>query len=1586
MKNPVTQKLLKHAKSLNKLKAAELSFIEDYYQRLSGQDYSSERADHLIACARTHRTLAEKRRKGETLLRVETLDSSKDSDTVSIISIVTDDQPFLINSLIIALNEQNRSPLRTNHPNLLCKRDSKGKLISSESFRSIDNRSPDEERRNVEAFIQFEIETVSRELRKQLDSQLRSVIASIETVVSDWRLMRTKVVSLAAEVDSRRDGPAFAEHGELIRWMEQDHFAFMGYCEVSIKNGKPTVDAGSVLGLTREIWQSVSSNSNANRALLAFLPPLVASQTSPVVFTLSRQRSNIHRPGFMDCMLVELTPEDGKRGKAAARKVGVILGFLSTTAARLPTRQVPHIRSKVDYIVNESNLRRGGHAFKELSTILETLPRAMLLQLNSRQLYSLSMTLLNHQERRKTRVHLHQNLCGHFYTCLVYVPRDQFNSHLRQRIQDYLREKLGAEEVTFNVYFSESILTRIHFSAHLHAGQEDTSSRLNVREMEQAIHLIASDWFDSLVASVRGKQTGFDTAVLPSYRYAFPTSFRERTPDTQAIADIGVIESLQQGEIAAKLGQHNDAGSYSIRLFVAGDAIALSDILPRLENMGLRITAEHPYEVQPENRDPVWLHVFKVSRQDDQKIDLSLADDFEELLIRTRDGSNEDDGFNQLTLLAGLDWRQVGLFRAYFRYLKQIRLRYSENYVIEVLRTNISIVQSLNVLFESRFDPKRKSGFGKALSNTINKIEKVETLDEDRILRAYVDVITATVRTNFYQPDEHGDHKSYMSFKIRSGDVPRIPEPAPLFEIFVCSPRVEGVHLRGGKVARGGLRWSERPEDFRTEVLGLVKAQRVKNAVIVPVGSKGGFVAKQLPDADRQTVQKEVIACYQVFISSLLDLTDNLIRGRIKPPSNVVRHDEDDPYLVVAADKGTATFSDIANQISLDRNFWLGDAFASGGSVGYDHKKMGITARGAWESVKRHFRELGKNIQATDFTAIGIGDMGGDVFGNGMLLSKHTRLIAAFNHLHIFIDPEPDAAKSWAERKRLFDLPRSSWTDYNTKLISKGGGIFERSAKSIKLSREARKALSIDEDKLAPNDLINRILKADVELLWNGGIGTYVKASHESHSQAQDRANDSLRVDGNELQCKVIGEGGNLGMTQYGRIEFSECGGLCYTDAIDNSAGVDTSDHEVNIKILLGQVMSSGSISEKQRNTLLAKMEDEVADLVLANNYVQTETLSHETSFSSRRMPVQARAIQILDEQGLLRRDIEFLPDDATIAKRIKQQQWFTRPELAVLLSYSKMRLYQSLLDSSLCEDKHLRSVAHEYFPKVLAKKYSRQINAHRLNEEIICTQITNQMVGVMGPTFHLRMEDMTDRPPEVIVRSYIAASEILNTNSIVASIQKLDNKVAACVQMDMMEKVIDTLASAVRWLVRRKESEKDIPGIIKRYRSGYQTLSKKPRKKPEGMDKDGPWREAGVPGALCDAMSNLIQLRHAFDVVDVASGLNRSVQDIGPIHAGVSRAVDVRWIVDAIGSSPSENHWHERAKFSLVQRLRDALSSMTADVAKSSKGSSAEDKIENWLNSAGYQEYSRKLTQLKNDQLPDFAMLSVLVSELEQL
>ncbi len=1587
MKPTITDNLLKSADTYltKKLTPAQREFIRDYYHRLPGDDYLPESTAELVSVALRHQKLGAIRKPGETLLDIYNYESNSDVlEPRTVINIVTEDRPFLVDTLTMLLSNRNLVIHRTIHPVLQVKRSKAGRVSSMSRFQP----GQDEQQHTIESYLQFHVDYVSSSLHTELKAAILTSIDEIKAVVADWAPIREQVLTLAVELENNRS--VDVEYAQLLRWLENHHFAMLGYCELTISGGnkKPIlrVDKPSALGFLRVLGEQGSQQ------IRDFLPPMNYCRDNPITITKTRQRSTIHRAAFIDCIIIS---QPGGRGKI--RNISCVLGLFSAAAFIRPTSEIPLLRHKSAWVLEKSTLRKGSYAYKALQMTLENLPRESLFQMDRESLFQTAMQILNHQERRKTSVYIHRDQCGHFYSCLVYVPRDLFHSDLRLKIQAYLAEALDGGEVLFNVYFSESILTRMHFVIHTKAGKP---VEYDLQLIENTIQNIARDWNDSLRLKLAAEQGARGArALMQTYQDAFSGAYREQFEIGDAAHDIGIIELLGEKQVDSMLYIREDDNSPSthLKIYSSGAQLPLSDVLPIMENLGLRIMGERPYRVERKQGERVWIHDFEIVRQDG--LPLNIEEDGDALrhtLYRVWCGEAENDGFNQLSLDTGLDWRQIMVLRACFRYLRQIRLRYSQEYVIGALVNNRPIVVQLMRLFDLRFNPalvEPQADIEACTARISELLESVDSLDEDRILCAIRDVMMAMLRSNYYQPDAQGDHKAYLCFKIDSGRVPRLPEPRPKYEIYVYSPRVEGIHLRGGKVARGGLRWSDRLEDYRTEVLGLVKAQMVKNAVIVPVGSKGGFVPRQLPLNDRAAIQEEVIACYRIFIMGLLDLTDNLSAGEVQHPPQVLRYDEDDPYLVVAADKGTATFSDIANEISVSRGFWLGDAFASGGSMGYDHKKMGITARGAWESVKRHFREMGKDIQNSDFTVVGIGDMSGDVFGNGMLLSKHTCLVAAFNHLHIFIDPNPDAAASFKERKRLFALSRSSWSDYQQELISKGGGVFERKAKSITLTPQMKKMLNTDIAKCAPTELIHLLLKMPVELLWNGGIGTYAKASTESHEDAQDKANDGLRVDACELGCKVLGEGGNLGFTQKARIEFALGGGYCNTDAIDNSAGVDTSDHEVNIKILFSHAIESGKTTLTQRNKLLGEMESEIAQLVLRNNYTQTQTISVASHHGQALMAAHINAIRMLEQSGMSR-EIEYIPDDLALAERQEQNIPLSRPELSVLLSYSKMNFYDALLASDVPDDEVLTTEIETYFPTLLTRRFKAQVHGHQLRREIIATHLGNRLIGQMGLSFHLSLSMLMGADVPDIARAWLVAERLMQSDQLMQSIEALDNQVDAGVQLDGLFKLSSVMEAVIVWLLKQHRGEVLISGLIQRYEGKLAELAGNlddylgSDKLLEIQARQAQMVEAGLSESQAGTMSRLIYQPAMLEIVGISIVSGKSIALCARVYFAISELLGLNWIAASIGRLSAENQWHERAQFTLAGDLVANHAAITLKVLNVGETAEAWSSVVDWKleNRNDVETIVRTAEQLKAQDTPDFAMLSVLMSGLSQL
>jgi glutamate dehydrogenase len=1126
---------------------------------------------------------------------------------------------------------------------------------------------------------------------------------------------------------------------------------------------------------------------------------------------------------------------------------------------------------------------------------------------------------------------------------------------------------------------------------------------VDVGELEAKIVVATRRWEDDLHALLV-ERLGEERAnrLYARYGQAFPAGYREDNAVREALLDIEMMDALgAPPALGMNLYRPPDAepGVLRFRLFRTGAQIALSDALPILENLGARVLDDRPYLIEPADGGAVWIVDFGMALPAEADVALERVRPlFHEAFEAMWSGRVEPDSLNQLVLAAELSAREIAILRAYSRYLRQTGFTFSRAYVQQTLVAHPALARALVKLFHARLEPQRASSEAEqALVRELEAgLDRVPSLDDDRILRRFLASIRATKRTNAFQPGADGRPKPYISLKFDPRKMPELPKPRPMFEIFVYSPRVEGVHLRGGPVARGGLRWSDRREDFRTEVLGLMKAQMVKNAVIVPVGSKGGFVVKQPPPpGDREALMNEGVECYKTFLRGLLDITDNLVEGKPAPPQSVVRHDGDDPYLVVAADKGTATFSDIANGVAKEYGFWLGDAFASGGSVGYDHKKMGITARGAWESVKRHFGELGLDTQAEAFTVAGIGDMSGDVFGNGMLLSRHIKLVAAFDHRHVFIDPEPGAAASFRERERLFNLPRSSWADYNAKLISKGGGVWPRSAKSIPLAAEARRVLGIEKKALAPNELVSAILKAPVDLLYNGGIGTYVKSSAESHEDVGDRANDALRVDGRELRCKVVAEGGNLGLTQLGRIEYALAGGRINTDAIDNSAGVDCSDHEVNIKILLDAAVREGELTLKQRNRLLAEMTDEIAQLVLRDNTFQTQSLSVAGRIAPQLLEQQARFIRALERAGRLNRAIEYLPSDEEIAERKAARLGLTAPERAVLLAYSKMQIYEELLASDIPNEPTIATALERYFPKPLRKRFARYIQAHALRREIIATHVTNSMVNRVGSTFVHRMREETGASTAEAVRAYLVTREAFAMVAFWQQVESLELKVPDRMQSAMLIDSGRMIVRATLWLLRNRKHLADVAAAITYFQPGIDALAAMlPDALPEGERQaydqaKARYAEAGVPAKLAALVASFDTLPAALDLVEISEAFGCDVKTVARAYFGLGGRLEFPWLRAKVASLPSESHWQALAKAALRDDLASMQRQLTADALRAAAGKGdAQQAITAWeeANRAMLERFRQVHTDLRTHQALDLAMASVAMRELRNI
>src|SRR5579883_1545187 len=1399
-----------------KVPKAQFPLIKIFAQRLYGSsslnDLMDRSTEDLAGILRSMWDITYQRQPGETKVRIFNPSLKEDGwqSTHTIIEVSHDDIPFLVDSIRMDVNRTGLQIHFTIHfGGTKVKRDKEGRIYEILPIGTSDPESLNE------APIYFEIDRqIDPSVMETLRLNIEHVLGDVRISVADWRKMVDKAEQSLLELEQNPpplDPAEIAESKDFLRWLINNHFTFLGCRDYKLigneTNRALQIIPGSGLGVLRDDTVSAVSRNYAD------MPPQarkLALSKNILIIAKTNTKSTVHRDAYTDYIGVKRFNDKGEL--IGERR---FVGLYTSTAYHSSPRHIPFLRHKVAKVIQEFHFPPDSHNGKEIVHVLETLPRDDLFQATHEELIQLASGILHLQERKQIRLFVRKDAYDRYFSCLVYVPRDIFNTELSYAMQEVLMHSFQGIESSFTTYFSDSVLARIHFIIRVNP---KNPIEYDVPSIENKLIAVSRSWSDELkthlLASI-GEAEGLK--LYAKYRKAFPASYTEYYLPSTAIEDIKKIEGLSSAHPLDMLFYKSGQTALRLKLFIFEHTIALSDVLPTLENMGLRIIGERPHEILFKDGSVVWITDFDMVYLKNKQIDIdNVKDNFQDAFANIWFRNAEDDGFNHLILAGNLNWHETAVLRAYTKYLRQTGFTFSQNYIEQAVINNSQIARDLVALFKMRFAPDlNKPDMSELIKKIETALDEVSSLDEDRILRRILEVMLATIRTNYFQKNADGTPKSYISFKFDPNAISDLPLPRPMYEIFVYSPRVEGIHLRGGKVARGGIRWSDRREDFRTEVLGLMKAQQVKNSVIVPVGAKGGFFPKNLPEGDRDAIMKEVIACYMTFIRGLLDITDNIKEGEVVPPTDVVRYDEDDTYLVVAADKGTATFSDIANSLSKEYGFWLDDAFASGGSAGYDHKKMGITARGAWESVKRHFRELDIDPATHDFTVIGIGDMSGDVFGNGMLQSNHIQLVGAFNHIHIFLDPNPDAANSFEERKRLFNLPRSTWMDYDPKLISEGGGVFNRSAKSIKLSPQIKARLQIEKDQLTPNELIRALLKAPVDLIWNGGIGTYVKSSQESHMDVGDRTNDAIRIDGNELRARVVGEGGNLGFTQLGRIEYSLNNGTLYTDFIDNSAGVDCSDHEVNIKILLNRIVSDKKMKLEERNQLLEKMTNEVAGLVLRDNYEQTQMLSLEASVALQTSDLFRRYMSELEKSGRLKRKLEFLPDEKTLLERKSNGQGLTRPELAILIAYCKLFVKQDILASDLPEDPHFIKHLKMAFPTMLCEKYLPQLKEHSLRREIIATQLASSITNYMGINFVERLQRETGAAVSFIIRAFVIAENIYQMEELWRQIENLDYKVKPAVQQKMMLQIYYLIRRATRWFVRSRKPDIDIDKSI---------------------------------------------------------------------------------------------------------------------------------------------------------------------------
>ena len=1599
--------------------------LETYYRHVAVDELESRDPEDVYGAAMSQYRLAGRRPQGTATVQVSTPVVGEHGWSAAghtVVEIVTDDMPFLVDSVTMFLAQHAHDIHLVVHPLLRVQRDVTGAL------REIAPRQPDPETETeagtepsavadhaasgaiAESWMHVEIDRVDDLDRvAALEAGLADVLRDVREAVEDWAKLRSRALAMVDEL--RSDPPPLAEAevaevAELLTWLADDHFTFLGYREYTIgPAGGPDSDvlkavAGSGLGILRSDPPAASGK----------LPRPVAERARDKVLSIitkANSRSTVHRPAYLDYVSVKTFDDDGE--VVGERR---FLGLFTSAAYTESVSRIPVLRRKSQEVLERLGYQASSHSGKALLDLLETYPRDELFQTPVDQLVPTLHAVLHLQERRQLRLFVRRDPYGRYLSCLVYLPRDRYTTQVRLRMESILVGALSDDgdtqgaSVDYTARVSESVLARLHFVVRPPKG--GLVGEIDEARIEQALAEATRSWTDDLAQAAYDMLGEADGAhAVRQYGEAFPEAYKEDFGPRVAVTDLQRIEEVDRDEgVGLHMYAPADAppGEGRFKIFRTGEPMSLTEVLPLFSSLGVEVVDERPYGLLIEGavQPTEWIYDFGL-RYATETGEQGRAL-FQDAFLACWQGRAEADGFNRLVLEAGLSWRQVSVLRAYARWMRQAGTPFSQEYIEDTVLRHSSVTAMLVDLFNARFDPgghdvpadgeSRVAMVADLEGRIAVALEDVESLDHDRILRSFVTAISATVRTNYFLSDK-GEERTAIALKLEPQRIEDLPQPKPRFEVFVYSPRVEGVHLRFGPVARGGLRWSDRREDFRTEILGLVKAQMVKNAVIVPVGAKGGFYCKQLPDPqqDRDAWLEEGVACYRIFISGLLDVTDNLKGKEVVPPPRVVRHDGDDAYLVVAADKGTATFSDIANGLAEEYGFWLGDAFASGGSAGYDHKAMGITARGAWESVKRHFREMGVDCQREDFTCVGIGDMSGDVFGNGMLLSEHTRMVAAFDHRHVFVDPAPDAATSYAERQRLFELPRSSWADYDKSLISEGGGVFRRAAKSIPVSAQMRAALGIADGvlKVTPYELMQAILSAPVDLLWNGGIGTYVKASSESHAEAGDKANDAIRVDGNALRARCVGEGGNLGLTQRARIEYAAAGGRITTDFIDNSAGVDTSDHEVNIKILLDRVVADGDLTGKQRNVLLEQMTGEVAELVLADNDQQNLALANAVAVSPSLLHVHADWIRRLERAGLLNRAIEFLPDNKEISRRRDQDRGLTQPELAVLMAYTKIVLAEELLDSEVPDEPFMRGHLYRYFPTAMRQDYREQMDSHPLRREIIVTQVVNELVNTGGITCFQRLSGETGATASELARAHAIAAELFETEELNGLVHELDHEVDAKVQTRMRLEIRTLSERATRWLVNHRwhnDPERTVEEVgtavahVVRELPG--TLAGRDRERLHAHADD--LVAADVPEEIALRIATLGPAYGALAIVSVARDLKHDPLEVARVHSVLGQQLGLDQLYSRVLELPRRDRWQTMARAALRDDLQQVHAGLTARVVRELaagdgiRPDDAEEQVSEWAEARGkpLKRGRATLREICREDSPDLARMSV--------
>ncbi|WP_028709720.1 NAD-glutamate dehydrogenase [Propionicicella superfundia] len=1571
------------------------ALLDAYYRHVLTEDLVQRRPDDLLGTVLSHRAAAAVRGRGEVLVHVFTpsVEAHGWATGNTVVQIVTDDTPFVVDSVTAELGRAGHEIRLLVHPQLPVVRDGEGRLTAV---------SPDPDA-VVESWVDVEIARVSDPATvASVSARLRRVLGDVRAVVDDWQPMVTRAAAVAADVGEGVLPAAVDEVARvrsLLEWMTADNFLFLGYCRYRLvgEEGDPVLEPvdDTGLGLLR-------SRVSGDRRRLTGRVAAKAVEPSLLVLTKANSRSTVHRSSYLDYVGIK-TFDDAGRVTGEHR----FLGLFTSHAYNASVTAIPFLAAKVTRARELSGFADNSHSAKDLVSVLETYPRAELFQASAEVLSEVATSVVASRHHRQTQLFLRRDDYGRFTSCLVYLPRDRYDTEVRHRIEALLLSALDGVSAEHTALVTDSPLAMVHFVVRAAPGSEPPVVEAGELEgwLRSAVRTWDSDWRDAMFAEFGEEDAA---RLVDRWAGAFDDAYRATYPARVAAVDVRHLEGLG-GSLALNLTQPQGSAATERRLkLYSAQPIELNAVMPVLLDFGLQVTDERPHRVCPAGGDGRYILDFGIRAPAAEywtRGGGDVREAFLDAISAVWSGLAESDRFNQLVGTIGATWSQIVCLRAVAAYLKQTT-HYSQRYLEVALTGNPEIAASLVELFETRFDPDRFVGQDEARNvaeeavtrRVVEQLADVPSLDHDTIVRSFLSVIRATTRTNFYQSAWRVDSAAApmpIALKLDPREVPHLPAPRPMYEVWVYSPAVEGVHLRFGKIARGGLRWSDRQEDFRTEVLGLVKAQMVKNAVIVPTGAKGGFYPKRLPDPQhrREWLDRGADA-YRMFVGALLSVTDNLVGGVVVPPARVVRRDGDDTYLVVAADKGTAAFSDLANSVAEERGFWLGDAFASGGSTGYDHKAMGITARGAWESVRRHFLGLGVDPAKDEVTVVGIGDMSGDVFGNGMLLSRHLRLVAAFDHRHIFVDPDPDPEVGFAERKRLFDLPGSSWADYAPELLGEGGGVFPRTAKSIPVSERMRAVFPLgDATRVTPDELIRAVLCADVDLLWNGGIGTYVKASDEQHADIGDRANDGVRVDGRQLRCRVVGEGGNLGVSQRGRIEAALHGVRVNTDAIDNSGGVDSSDHEVNLKILLAHALRGGEMTWRQRNEVLRSMSDDVAARVLRTNYEQNVLLSNARHLGDGMLGAHDRLMEWLEDRGMLDRALEALPDHAALQQRAKDGVGLTSPEFSVLVAYAKMALKDALLESTLPDDPWFEATLGEYFPPRV-RGDDAAMAAHPLRREIIATQVANSLVNRGGITFaHRAMEETGASVPE-IAKAFVVCREAFDMAGFVREVEALDGRASAAVQSELYIEFRRLLDQAVRTLLARRTGLAGVQDEIDRYRSAADALRSElavdlKTGRSRFAERLGSLIAMGVPDGLASTAAGLLDLVAVFNVVDLSSLLEEDLPCLIEAHFRVAEILRVDAVSGMLAVLPHEARWDALARSSLREDLRLVVRSVTADALRSSDRSlPAAERVAAWAHrqDAALTVIRDALAEFEAGEQPALGPLWVIVRDLQRL